>query len=57
LLTVKPLLFQDKDLDQRPDNSRQEHDNGNGINGMHYLKVKVCGPVRIFLSEKIHKQI
>jgi len=50
-------FFQNKPIDQFPDNTRQEHDDGNCINGMHHLKVKTGGPVWISLSEKIHEQI
>jgi len=49
------IFFQDKDLDYRPDDPNQKHNNGNGINGMHYLKIKIGGPVRVFLPEKVHR--
>jgi len=48
------MLFQYKDFDDRPDDTSQKHNNGNGINGMHHLKVKIGGPVRVFLPEKVH---
>ena len=50
------MFFQDKDFNNRPDDAGQKHNYGNGIDGMHYLKVKVGGPVRVFLPEKIHEQ-
>ena len=51
------LLFKDEQFYNRPDNTQQKHNDGNGINGMHYLKVKAGGPVGVFFPEKIHKQI
>jgi hypothetical protein len=48
------MLFKDKNFDNRPDNTDQKYDNGDRINGMHYLKIKVRGPVRVFLPEKVH---
>jgi hypothetical protein len=56
-LNVLHLFFQDKPVDQLPDNTCQEHNNGNGIDGMHHLKVETGGPVGILLPEKIHKQM
>jgi len=49
------MLFQDKDFDDRPDDTNQKHNDGNGIDSMHHLKVKVSGPVRVFFSEKVHR--
>jgi len=49
------VLFQDEDFNKRPGYAGQKHNNGNGIDGMHYLKVKIGRPVRIFLPEKIHR--
>ena len=51
------LSFQYKPIDQFPDNAAQEHNYSNGINDMHYFKIKVGWSVRIFLPEKIHEQI
>jgi hypothetical protein len=53
---IKSLL-QYKPVDQFPDNTSQEHNDGDRIDSMHHLQVKTGGPVRIFLSEKIHEQI
>jgi hypothetical protein len=53
----KKLFFQNKPIDQFPDNPRQEHDDSYRIDNMHHLQVKTGGPVWIFLSEKIHEQI
>jgi len=50
-------FFQNKPIDQLPNNAAQEHNYGNGINDMHYFKIKVGWPARIFLPEKIHEQI
>jgi hypothetical protein len=50
-------MFKYKPIDQFPDNAAQEHNDGDGIDHMHYLKIKVGWPVRIFLPEKIHEQI
>jgi hypothetical protein len=48
------LLFEDKPLNQFPDNTKQEHTYGNGIYNMHYLKVKAAWPVWVFFSKKVH---
>ena len=44
-------------INQFPDNTQQKYGYCNGINSMHYFKIKAGGPVRIFFSEEIHIQI
>jgi hypothetical protein len=41
-------------LQQFPNNTRQKNGYGYGIDGMHYLKVKISGPVRVLFAEEIH---
>jgi len=48
-------MFQYKYINQFPDNAQQENSDGQCIYKMHHLQVKAGGPVRIFLSEKIHR--
>src|SRR4051812_5358472 len=33
---------------------RQKHDNSNSIDNVHCPQIKICWPVRIFFSKKIH---
>jgi hypothetical protein len=53
----KRLALQNKNINQLPDNTEQEHGYRKRIDKMHYPKIKTVGPVGIFFSEKVHTQI
>jgi len=47
-------FFEYEHLYQLVDNPSQKHKNSQRIDKVHNAQINVCGPVRIFLSEKIH---
>ncbi len=52
---AEDVLFREKKpLDDLIGNTCQEHDDSDGINGMHHFQVKTCWPVRVLFSEEVH---
>ena len=51
------VMFKYEPIYQFPDDAQQKYGYCQGINKMHYFKIKAGRPVRIFFSKEIHIQI
>ena len=48
------LLFKDKPINKLVNDAQQKHAYCNGIDNMHYLKIKAGWPIGVFFAEEIH---
>jgi hypothetical protein len=51
---LKRLFRKNEPVQQFVNDPGNEHDDGDGVDHVHHLHVKIDGPVRVFLSEKVH---